>query len=50
MTPTTIVPRHLWTRTIHRLGGMTTSGMSHDRKVAYTARMEAAFYARRGTK
>lgn len=50
MTPTTTVPRHLWTRTIHRLGGMSIHNMSHDQRVTYTARMEVAFNARRGTK
>jgi len=50
-TPTiTNVPRHLWTRSLKRLGGIDTRDVSWEQRVAYISRLEAVFNARRGSK
>jgi hypothetical protein len=46
----TNVPRHLWTRSLKRLGGIDTREISWEQRVTYTSRLEAVFNARRGSK
>jgi len=46
----TEVPRHLWTRSLKRLGGIDTRDVSREQRVAYISRLEAVFNARRGSK